>query len=71
MDKKLMLVVDDEQGIRDIIKEYLLPEDFEVIEEKMNQYYLRLFLAIPAEKHGQILESLQLLLKARQETECC
>lgn len=32
MDKKLILVVDDEQGIRDIIKEYLLVEDFEVIE---------------------------------------
>ncbi len=32
MDKRLILVVDDEQGIRDIIKEYLLPEDFEVIE---------------------------------------
>ena len=32
MDKKLILVVDDEQGIRDIIREYLLPEDFEVIE---------------------------------------
>lgn len=32
MDKKLILVVDDEQGIRDIIKEYLSPEDFEVIE---------------------------------------
>lgn len=32
MDKKLILVVDDEQGIRDIIKEYLVLEDFEVIE---------------------------------------
>ena len=32
MEKKLILVVDDEQGIRDIIKEYLLPEDFEVVE---------------------------------------
>jgi len=32
MDKKLILVVDDEQGIRDIIREYLMPEDFEVIE---------------------------------------
>jgi len=32
MDKKLILVVDDEQGIRDIIREYLIPEDFEVIE---------------------------------------
>jgi DNA-binding response OmpR family regulator len=32
MEKKRLLVVDDEQGIRDIIKEYLMPEDFEVIE---------------------------------------
>lgn len=32
MDKKRILVVDDEQGIRDIIKEYLALEDFEVIE---------------------------------------
>ncbi|MGB4661066.1 MAG: response regulator transcription factor [Mobilitalea sp.] len=32
MEKKLILVVDDEQGIRDIIKEYLVLEDFEVIE---------------------------------------
>jgi DNA-binding response OmpR family regulator len=32
MDKKLILVIDDEQGIRDIIKEYLVLEDFEVIE---------------------------------------
>ena len=32
MDKKQILVVDDEKGIRDIIKEYLLLEDFEVIE---------------------------------------
>ena len=32
MDKKQILVVDDEQGIRDIIKEYLEPEDYEVIE---------------------------------------
>ena len=32
MDKKQILVVDDEQGIRDIIKEYLVLEDFEVIE---------------------------------------
>lgn len=32
MDKKQILVVDDEQGIRDIIKEYLSLEDFEVIE---------------------------------------
>ncbi len=32
MDNKSILVIDDEQGIRDIIKEYLLPEDFVVIE---------------------------------------
>jgi DNA-binding response OmpR family regulator len=32
VDKKQILVVDDEQGIRDILKEYLMLEDFEVIE---------------------------------------
>lgn len=32
MDRKSILVIDDEQGIRDIIKEYLLPEELEVIE---------------------------------------
>lgn len=32
MDKKQILVVDDEQGIRDIIKEYLVLEDYEVLE---------------------------------------
>lgn len=32
MDSKKILVIDDEQGIRDIIKEYLVLEDFEVIE---------------------------------------
>lgn len=32
MGKNNILVIDDEQGIRDIIKEYLLLEDFEVIE---------------------------------------
>jgi len=32
MDKKYILVVDDEQGIRDIIKEYMFLEDYEVIE---------------------------------------
>lgn len=32
MDKKQILVVDDEQGIRDIINEYLVLEDFEVIQ---------------------------------------
>lgn len=32
MEKKKILVVDDEQGIRDIIREYLVMEDFEVVE---------------------------------------
>jgi len=32
MDRMQILVVDDEQGIRDIIKEYLVLEDYEVIE---------------------------------------
>lgn len=32
MERMQILVVDDEQGIRDIIKEYLMLEDYEVIE---------------------------------------
>ncbi|MGB5822820.1 MAG: response regulator transcription factor [Proteocatella sp.] len=32
MRKKQILVIDDEEGIRDIIKEYLLMEDFEVLQ---------------------------------------
>ncbi len=32
MDGIKILVVDDEQGIRDIVKEYMLPEGFDVIE---------------------------------------
>ena len=32
MDRKQILVIDDEQGIREMIKEYLVLEDFEVIE---------------------------------------
>ncbi len=32
MDKKQILVIDDEQGIRDIIKEYVSLEDFEIVE---------------------------------------
>lgn len=32
MESKTILVIDDEQGIRDIIKEYLLPEELVVIE---------------------------------------
>lgn len=32
MENKLILVVDDEQGIRDIIKEYVILEDYEIIE---------------------------------------
>ncbi|SFR93570.1 response regulator transcription factor [Anaeromicropila populeti] len=32
MEKKIILVVDDEQGIRDIVNEYLSPEDFQVVQ---------------------------------------
>lgn len=32
MDKRRILVVDDEQGIRDIIKEYVVREDYEIVE---------------------------------------
>lgn len=32
MEKRRILVVDDEQGIRDIIKEYVVKEDYEIVE---------------------------------------
>lgn len=32
MDRRKILVVDDEQGIRDIIKEYVVMEDYEIVE---------------------------------------
>lgn len=44
---------------------------FEEIEANMNLYFERIFQSIPADKHDQILESMQLLLNAFPEIACC
>jgi DNA-binding MarR family transcriptional regulator len=46
-------------------------KSFNEIESKMESYFLQILSAIPDDKHEQVLESLQLLLKAISESECC
>lgn len=43
MDNKKILIVDDEQGIREIIKEYVAPENYEIIEAADGVEALNLF----------------------------
>jgi DNA-binding MarR family transcriptional regulator len=52
----------------------LTPEgikSFSEIEANMENYYSQIFSAIPNDKKEQVLESLQLLLKAITESKCC
>jgi DNA-binding MarR family transcriptional regulator len=52
----------------------LTPEgqkSFREIESGMEDYFIRIFEAIAPEKQEQVLESLQLLLNALNDTECC
>jgi len=44
---------------------------FNAIEEGMNRYFARVYGSIPESKRGQVLESLQILLDALGENECC
>lgn len=44
---------------------------FREIEENMNAYFENIYAAIPEDKRAQVLESLQLLLRAIAETGCC
>lgn len=44
---------------------------FKNIEESMGVYYKRIFEAIVPEKRAQVLESLDMLLKAINESKCC
>ncbi len=44
---------------------------YEGIEEGMNLYFRKVFLAIPDNKRQQVLESMQILLDAIGENECC
>lgn len=52
----------------------LTPEgngDFREIESNMNEYYARIYAAIPPEDRKKVLEGLQILLKAIEDSECC
>jgi len=44
---------------------------FDGIEEGMNQYFTKLHDLIPESKREQVIESLEILLEAIQEKECC
>lgn len=44
---------------------------YEGIEEGMNLYFKKVFQAIPDNKREQVLESMQILLDAIGENECC
>jgi DNA-binding MarR family transcriptional regulator len=44
---------------------------FTDIETNMERYFVQIYSAIPAEKQAQVLESLQILIKAISESECC
>ena len=52
----------------------LTPEgngDFREIESNMSAYYARIYAAIPPEDRQMVLDSLQKLLKAIEDSECC
>jgi DNA-binding MarR family transcriptional regulator len=44
---------------------------FNEIEENMDQYFEKIFGAIPGDKREQVLDSLKILLTAIVETDCC
>jgi DNA-binding MarR family transcriptional regulator len=44
---------------------------FEGIETSMKQYYEKVFLSIPQEKRGQVIESMELVVQAAKENKCC
>ena len=44
---------------------------FNKIEQDMNQYYYRVYNCIPEHKRKQVLESLDILLAAVSESDCC
>jgi len=46
-------------------------EQFSGIESSMGTYFMQIYSAIPAESRAQVLESLQILLKAITESNCC
>ncbi len=44
---------------------------YKTIEKNMDKYYMSLMKDIPEEKHLQVVESLELLLKAMKNNKCC
>ncbi|MPM56010.1 hypothetical protein SDC9_102808 [bioreactor metagenome] len=44
---------------------------FQGIESSMAEYFMRIYTAIPEEKRAQVLEGLQVLLKAVADSDCC
>lgn len=46
-------------------------EQFHGIESGMGEYFTKIYDAIPRENHAQVLESLQILLKAIADSDCC
>lgn len=44
---------------------------FREIESNMNEYYARIYAAIPPEDRKKVLEGLQILLNAIEDSECC
>lgn len=44
---------------------------FESIETNMDNYFLQIFKAVPETKREQVLESLQILLSAIDDSDCC
>lgn len=46
-------------------------DDYHEIESNMNEYYARIYAAIPQEDRSKVLEGLRILLKAIDDSECC
>lgn len=46
-------------------------ELFRIIEDRMDDYFDSVYRALPEEKRGQVLESLDILLGAIDKNECC
>ena len=44
---------------------------FRGIESSMGEYYMQIYSAIPEEHRSQVLQSLQILLKAIADSDCC
>ncbi len=44
---------------------------FEDVETSMKQYYENIFRSIPEKKRGQVIESLELVVRAAKENKCC